>query len=710
MRGSTLLSVAVLAAVSAIPNVASAPTPQNPPTPRQCSPDLAATATCEDLTLTPENIQVQSCSGTPPETALKLVRSAIAGLGFRQIEGPREGDRFFVGRYYVAWVDSTGYYTKLNGLWNLNGKVCEDSDFTLQEPDLNSMRPINMFLPGEDGDGAWPASYQGAEHYEIPTFKGDTHDSQSGLMEANHFTNFNLPHWTQCVNADNSEARWINQPGRSEFTVSGNTLTASNTGKLEIVARFHGNSFPCRGNFVFGNGQSGDFMLVTTYTFYGNEPKVDRQYQYINLTPFPYTPHNSIQKLIGGMLLTKWPHPHYLKQFQRAGAFDSVVLADYAPFPYNGAGQTADMIDVRGGGAMTLSATGTMTSGRSVTISQAGGLGDVGICLCHVHGGFELGGSVLQDQRVEAGQPSPLHSRSFIFGTELDKVSATQIETLKILGNDPDPSIHDLGSLVDDKSWGQGVGRDPGYLLARRSMSVKRGSVGQAAFYLAIDIVNGAAEDKVVTLDIALNGREAIATKEIRRKDFFADNTIQRFVLPFQVTSADGNLEPRIFWHNKAFIKTEGVVVNTLPPVIRTDFSVDAVSPDVSHQVGSDQNTGFWGASVDTADSGYLFFGPRVPVPKTTNVDLTMSMFVDVVDADNNKVATVDVLAHFPDGSNRVVFEQVIHRRDFAAPDQVRNFDFHFSVNQGAQLEPRVFYHDNSYLRLGRVSLRAYDA
>ena len=46
----------------------------------------------------------------------KLVRQAIDGLGFNNNEGPNANDLIYVNNYYMAWVDQTGYYGKMNGL------------------------------------------------------------------------------------------------------------------------------------------------------------------------------------------------------------------------------------------------------------------------------------------------------------------------------------------------------------------------------------------------------------------------------------------------------------------------------------------------------------------------------------------------------------------------------------------------------------------
>jgi hypothetical protein len=57
------------------------------------------------------------CTGVAdPARVNELAERAIKGLGFPAREGPRGGDYIFVGRYYLAWIDNTGFSGKLNGL------------------------------------------------------------------------------------------------------------------------------------------------------------------------------------------------------------------------------------------------------------------------------------------------------------------------------------------------------------------------------------------------------------------------------------------------------------------------------------------------------------------------------------------------------------------------------------------------------------------
>ena len=78
--------------------------------------------------------RIHDHSGAPPARVLALVRAALAGLGFDPArgEGPNPDDRVFVGRFYLAWIDETGFHGKLNGLWTLNGAAGDALDFVHQ--------------------------------------------------------------------------------------------------------------------------------------------------------------------------------------------------------------------------------------------------------------------------------------------------------------------------------------------------------------------------------------------------------------------------------------------------------------------------------------------------------------------------------------------------------------------------------------------------
>ncbi len=161
------------------------------------------------------------------------MRAALEGLGFDPAgpDGPNPDDRAFVGRFYIAWIDQTGFYGKMNGLFPLNGAALDALDFVLKDPDG---RPVNMFVPGEDGEGRWPSSYKGAEHIEFPSRVPEPNYSYQcggngicgwyGVNEAPLITNSAIPWWQAC------------NPGSMPFTTKIPPLSVTPiSGGLKIV-------------------------------------------------------------------------------------------------------------------------------------------------------------------------------------------------------------------------------------------------------------------------------------------------------------------------------------------------------------------------------------------------------------------------------------------------------------------------------------------
>ena len=509
------------------------------------------------------------CTGVAdPARVNELAERAIKGLGFPAREGPRGGDYIFVGRYYLAWIDNTGFSGKLNGLWSLNGQI-ESLDFSLSEPTHMGQRPISMLLPGEDGDGQWPRAYNGAEHYEIPRFKNGRHDSQAGIIEANHFTD--APKWwRQCINANNDPTRWDTSVGASKVVLGNGEITFHNEAPLTIVARFHEDSFACGTSYPVNDHDTTELRLATAYTMYANKPVIGRHYQMVNAGDHAVA-NDGMEKLIGGQLLTDWPHPHYLKQYQNYIAWNGEHLSLYSPLNYLGEGQSGDLINVHGAGRLILSATPELQDGRSIgmiqNIDHAGE--DFGICLCIVHGGFEFTGSVLAGQHIppkSGDSPSRGMEQMRTITLERQRNSATTkpISSVVLQAEDGGSDWHQVGSrdgngLSVRSNHGK---NEPGFLLHKRSVAQVKGNVGQAIFYLEIDHVDGVHEP-VLEIDLLSNEKNILAKKTINRQDFFANHQLQRFVLDFQVPD-NGVIKPRVRWLGGAWVKLDAVVVNSV--------------------------------------------------------------------------------------------------------------------------------------------------
>jgi surface antigen len=116
-------------------------------------------------------------------------------------------------------------------------------------------------------------------------------------------------------------------------------------------------------------------------------------------------------------------------------------------------------------------------------------------------------------------------------------------------------SLQHIIGRQDGYDWSASVGLDDAGFLVYGPYDGAFGEGSHTAwFYLMIDN-NTANNDVVLTLDAVTNyGNTVLARREIRRKEFSGANTWQWFQLDFS-NPCFGNLETRIYWHDKAFVK-----------------------------------------------------------------------------------------------------------------------------------------------------------
>lgn len=178
--------------------------------------------------------KIMNQSSSSDNHVKELINMAINGLGFNELnhDGPNANDIFYVNDYYMAWVDQTGYYGKMNGLWQLNNEKGVALDF-IENMKYNG-RIVNFLAVAEDGDGKWLGSYMGAEHFEIPSYIKENDDNAtpvekgiSGWYSVNE-ANPNLgtggtgsvPWWTCCSGDMNNKQSFgqMNPPVQFENT------------------------------------------------------------------------------------------------------------------------------------------------------------------------------------------------------------------------------------------------------------------------------------------------------------------------------------------------------------------------------------------------------------------------------------------------------------------------------------------------------------
>ena len=350
-------------------------------------------------------------SGSSDEHVAALVHEAVAGLGFvaGDVQGPNPDDLVFVGRYYLAWLDQTGFSGEMNGLWRLNALLGDALDFVVRDGD----RPVNFLIVGENGDGQWAAGYRGAEHLEFPSQTPEPDDppscastdwcNQYALSEADVITDPDVPWWSAC-NAGSPEWAELREPvERVEFDGG---LRVVWEGPLVKMADGDGSydGDACHEDWLFADGVRRAVMLRVGYELYGDRPVVDRVMQFRN--PLGNPSFGGPLSLIGGFVVTSWPDTHPLKQIDNFvrpelttidnGRYGISLPADeftHIDFAALGPDIVMAWLDQ----PITLSVSDDYIAGRSATLSNVGPSDNasVGICLGRMHGAIELGGGLL---------------------------------------------------------------------------------------------------------------------------------------------------------------------------------------------------------------------------------------------------------------------------------------------------------------------------
>lgn len=363
----------------------------------------------------PDLPRIHDHSGAPPARVLALVRAALVGLGFdpAKAEGPRPEDRVFVGRFYLAWIDETGFHGKLNGLWPLDGAAGDALDFVIK---ADNGRPVNLFMPGENGDGRWPSSYKGAEHIEFPSRTPEPNDdpgcaerdwcNQYGFNEAVPYRNGRIPWWGSCNTGADA---FTNRHPPIQVERLGSRLRLVYEARLVKEADGDGtfDGDDCHADYLFPDGTRRPVYVRLGYEFDGEARHFDRTLQVRNPSGNPsFTGEMSF---IGGFVMTGWPSPHPLKRLNRFwrpatrevrlnwGAAPLILQPNQwndlsARMPL-----ASDVLIAWIDQPLTLSPEAAFVPGLAVTLSHVGPSDnqDVGACLCAVHGAIEMGGGLL---------------------------------------------------------------------------------------------------------------------------------------------------------------------------------------------------------------------------------------------------------------------------------------------------------------------------
>ena len=522
---------------------------------------------------------IHDASGASPAHVGALVHAALDGLGFVGPEGPNPDDRVFIGKRYLAWIDQTGFYGKMNGLWVLNGAAGDALDFVVKDPDG---RPVNTFVPGENGEGRFAPGYKGAEHVEFPNRVPETNDdpscaqkdwcNQYGLNEAALITNPRIPWWSACnVGAASFTTKLAPMLVQ---TLPDGGLKLVYEGPLVKEADGDGNydGDACHADYLFPDQVRRRVNLRVGYELYADKDYFDRTQQLANPAGNPSL--SGDMSLIGGFVMTAWPSPHYLKRYNRWWRPEtSAVDIDYGgavalpaatwtslfarPLP------TKDVVLGWANQPFTVSTTNDYVAGRSATVANVGPSdnGDVGGCLCIVHGAIELGGGL-----IHAGTSLPISGGQTTIEARrrLTLPNVTMLGTITGKTYDPRTGLsHGVGRAEPD-GWSAAKGSDAkGHMLYGPYATDWGGGAAQGVLSMMVD--DNTADDLVVaTIDVFDSTANAVlATRDVHRKELRKPMAFQRFTLDANLEGRAGHqMELRVYWQGVSYVKIGSAVVN----------------------------------------------------------------------------------------------------------------------------------------------------
>ncbi len=523
-----------------------------------------------------EGPEIHDLSGAPPETVAALVGEALGGLGFAPDapDGPRAEDRVFVGRHYLAWIDETGFYGKLNGLWPLVGEG-EGLDFALRDGDG---RPVNFFAPGERGEGAWASGYPGAEHIEFPNRTPEPNDdpacaerdwcNQYAHIEAAPITDPDIPWWSACNAA---KPGWDAHFEPAEVEVDAEGLTLWYEGPLVKVADGDGrhDGDDCGADYLFPDGVRRAVTLRLGYRLYVGSDHLDRLMQIHN--PAGHPPFDGPLSLIGGFVVTSWPTPHPDKRLDRYLRLGEREVAD----PVDEATLRTDRFTHHGHPPadrdeifawlrqpISLSASGWLAPGRSATLSHIGEVDndDVGVCFCTVHGGLEMGGGLIHggvSLPIEGGASTPIAIRRLRLPVGAEPAARWSYPGAEL--------SHGIGR-ADGDAWTASTEPDEaGHMVFGPYADGWGEAPVDVEFVVSVDDVD-ADDQPVITVDVYdADAGEVLASDEVRRGRFEAPGRSQPVSLYADLTGRAGHrMETRVFWHDVAHVRVERVTVTRL--------------------------------------------------------------------------------------------------------------------------------------------------
>jgi len=143
--------------------------------------------------------------------------------------------------------------------------------------------------------------------------------------------------------------------------------------------------------------------------------------------------------------------------------------------------------------------------------------------------------------------------------------------------------------------------------------------------------------------------------------------------------------------------------------VSRTDPALFAQAPltfqsesQPYHQIGRVDGDG-WSVRTGDTPGRFMVYGPYTTAVLPGRRTATFRLMLDNVTADNVRILTLDV---YDAATNRVLVSRDIRRRDLSRAFTYQDFNLDFTAGSNQRLEFRTFWHNYSYVRQDKVTVR----
>jgi hypothetical protein len=336
----------------------------------------------------------------------------------------------------MAWIDQTGFYGKMNGLWLLNGQSGTSLDFI----QLDQGRPYNFMVVAENGNGQWAPNYAGAEHFEIPHSVREPNDANPcdaticnwySLNEAAksgrapNGADSGIPQWWSCSSQGRMSWAQLNVAALGTETSTSLALLyrAPVTKEGDNDGSYDGDA--CHMNMLFADGFRRPVYLNVGYLLHGDLPYFERLYAYENPASnnanFNQGELQSHGSLIHGIVATKI----YGGIAEKLNLRKNLYLHEgpwRLPDPFGSGGTqlqagqwhgvepqagepgvtTWDRVFGWMSQAVTFSSDQTNNPGKALVITHQGlyDNDNTGFCSCVVYNGLEISGAVLNATEI----------------------------------------------------------------------------------------------------------------------------------------------------------------------------------------------------------------------------------------------------------------------------------------------------------------------